>query len=373
MVLLLLILLWMLTASTTAQEPNLFPIEKKGKAGYIDDTGKLVIPLRFDEAEHFAEGLAAVRVGDDWGYIDGAGKLVIRPQFFDADSFSDGIASVGVWFERKQVIDSKVGLSSYIDKTGRLITEKRFGVAFDFSEGVANVLTDDYKHAIIDKRGEILFFFHIYNPGFRNGLAMFKTNGNMPDTRIGYIDKTGKIVIAATYRNGEDFSEGLACVNTDKGAGFIDTKGNIAIDFQYDACGSFSEGLASVLVNGLVGFIDRSGKMVIQPQFGWVPGNVARFSDGVAVVTVGWSEKPTKDGLRDFVRTVDGNLHAAKSGLFGVIDGTGKFATPPRYVQIGDFRNGLARVNLSDAYLIHGSTDKWGYINKTGKIVWKSY
>ncbi len=362
-----------LNAWSVAQENSLFPIHKNGKAGYIDGNGKVVIPLRFDEARNFSEGLAPVRVSDDWGYIDQTGKLVIKPQFFKADSFSDGVASVGVWFPRKQVIDSQVGFYSYIDKTGKLITKKQFGVAFDFSEGVAQVLTDDYKHGIINRFGEILFFFDIYNSGFSNGLAMFKTNGNMPDTRIGYIDKTGKTVIEATFRDGKDFSEGLACVDSDKGAGFIDLNGITAVDFQYDACGSFSDGLASILVDGLVGFINKSGKVVIQPRFNWVPGDETRFSDGVAVVQVGESEKPTKDGIRDVRIDAERNMNATKSGLFGVINKSGKFIVPPKYVQLGDFQNGLAWVNLSDSYIIHGDTDRWGYINKQGKVVWKSF
>ncbi len=362
-----------LNAWSGAQENSLLPIHKNGKAGYIDGNGKVVIPLRFDEARNFSEGLAPVRVSDDWGYIDQTGKLVIKPQFFQADSFSEGIASVGVWFPRKQVIDSQVGFYSYSDKTGKLITKKQFGVAFDFSEGVAQVLTDDYKHGIINRFGEILFFFDIYNPGFNNGLAMFKTNGNMPDTRIGYIDKTGKTVIAATYRDGNSFSEGLACVYSDKGAGFIDVKGNAAVDFRYEACGSFSDGLASILVDGLLGFINKSGKVVIQPRFNWVPGDETRFSDGVAVVQVGESEKPIKDGLRDVRIDAERNMYATKSGLFGVIDNSGKFIIPPKYVQLGDFQNGLAWVNLSDSYIIHGDTDRWGYINKQGKVIWKSF
>jgi len=366
-------LLLLFTLASAAQDVRLFRIEKGGKTGYIDASGKVIIKPQFDDGRPFSEGVASVLVGDDWGYIDGTGKLVIKPQFFQAGSFSDGIASVGVWFPRKQIIDSKVGFYSYIDNTGKLITNKRFGVTFNFSEGVAQVQTEDYKNVIIDRRGEVLFVWDIYNTGFRNGLAMFKTNGNMPDTRIGYIDKTGKKVIAAKYRDGEDFSEGLACVYSEEGAGFIDEKGNTAVDFQYDACGSFSDGVASVLVDGLVGFIDKAGKVIIQPRFSWVPGDETRFSDGVAIVQIGESEKPTKDGVRDVRIDAERNMYATKSGLFGVIDKTGTFIIPPRYVQIGDFNNGLAWVNLSDAYLIHGSTNRWGYINKQGKIVWKSF
>ena len=40
---------------------------------------------------------------------------------------------------------------------------------------------------------------------------------------------------------------------------------------------------------------------------------------------------------------------------------------------IADFHNGLAWVNLSDSYIVHGDTNRWGYINKEGKIIWKSF
>ena len=123
----------------------------------------------------------------------------------------------------------------------------------------------------------------------------------------------------------------------------------------------------------MLGFIDKAGRIIIEPQFEPVMGAETRFSDGVAVVQIGESEKLTKDGLRDVKITADGNMYAAKSALFGVIDKEGKFIIPPKYTQIGDFHNDLAWVNLSENYIVHGDTDRWGYINKRGKIVWKSF
>ncbi|HMT08702.1 MAG TPA: WG repeat-containing protein [Pyrinomonadaceae bacterium] len=356
-----------------AQQVALFPIEKNGKTGYIDVSGRVIIKPQFDDGWPFNEGVAPVRVGDDWGYIDATGKIVIKPQFFQAKKFSNGIASVGVWFPQKQVITSKVGFYNYIDRKGQLISKDQFEVAFSFADGLAQVLTWDYKNGIIDTNGTLKFYFDIYNAGFSNGLAMFKTNGNMPDTKVGYIDKSGKIAIPPTFDYGEDFSEGLACVSSGNGSGFVDSNGKIAIGLKVDGWGRFYEGLAPVLVNGLGGFIDKTGKMVIPPQFAWNPGKESRFSDGVAVVKIGESEKPTKDGLRNVTITPDRNIMANSSGLYGVIDKTGKFVMPPKYVQLGDFENGLAWVNLSDAYIIHGDTNRWGYINKQGKIVWKSF
>lgn len=363
---------WAIACTVFAQELPLFPVEMNRRAGYIDQTGKVVIPLKFDEARDFTEGLAPVRVGEDWGYIDRTGRFVIKPQFFEAGRFSEGFAQVGIYWPRRKIVDSTVGYDGYIDKSGRVITKDKFGVAFSFSDGLAKIKTEDYKNGFVDGTGKIVLYADTWS-GFYDGRAMFKTNSNMPDSRVGYIDKTGKIVIPAKFLGGEDFSEGLACVYTESGSGYIDIDGKTAIDFKFDNCGSLSDGLASVLVDGLVGFIDRAGKMVIEPKFAWVPGSETHFSDGVAVVKVGESERPTKEGLRDVTITKERNILSNVPGAFGVIDKTGKFIIPAKYVQLGDFHNGLAWVNLSDAYIIHGDTDRWGYINKQGKIVWKSF
>lgn len=365
--------LWISAFSALAQEPDLFPIDKNGKSGYIDHTGKVVIPLRFDEARWFSEGLAPIRIGSDWGYIDTNGKIIINPSFFSASGFSDGIAEVGIYWKGRRIVDSTVGYSGYINKNGQLITNQRFDLAWSFSEGLAKVKTEDRKRGFIDSTGKIVVYADTYGSGFSNGRALFKTRGNMPESRTGFIDKTGKVVIPAIFHGGEEFSEGLACVYDENGSGFIDIYGKAVIPLKYENCGSFSEGLASVLINGLVGFIDKSGKIVIQPKFTFVPGDETRFSDGVAVVKLGESEKPTKEGLRDVTITAERNILSNAKGSFGVIDKTGQFIIPAKYVQLGNFHNGLAWVNLSDAYIIHGDTNRWGYINKQGEIVWKSF
>ncbi len=38
--------------------------------GFVDSTGKLVIPRQFDDAQDFSEGLAAVSVNSKWGYTE---------------------------------------------------------------------------------------------------------------------------------------------------------------------------------------------------------------------------------------------------------------------------------------------------------------
>lgn len=358
-----------LAFSSFAQEKiansRLFTIEVKGRIGYIDNTGKVIIRPQFDEAWNFSEGLAPVRVDDKWGYIDETGKIVIAPQFFQVSSFKEGLACVGAFFKSGPVND-RVGNYGYIDKSGKFVIKPQFGVAFDFSDGLAQIQTEDYKDGYIDKSGKVVFWDDRLTEDFSNGRALFKTNSNMPGSMTGYMDKTGKTALSPKFDWGESFSEGVACVSLNKKAGFIDTNGQTVIGFRFDSCRSFSEGLAAVMVGDKWGYIDKFGKMIIEPRF----AEAEQFSDDVAVVRmVEGSNSPSKEE-----RYKEGdNIISVKAGKYGVVDKSGRMILPPRFVQIGSFSSGLAWVNLGEDYIVHGNTDKWGYINKAGKFVWKSF
>ncbi len=118
-------------------EPGVPVVVKRGdKYGYADESGKVVIEARFDDATPFSEGLAAVRVGGPedgkWGYIDGTGDFVIEPQFAGASFFSEGLAAVTT----DDFFDGKQG---YIDRHGTIVIEPRFEQAWPFDDGEAFV------------------------------------------------------------------------------------------------------------------------------------------------------------------------------------------------------------------------------------------
>jgi hypothetical protein len=116
-------------------EPDIDPEQELW--GYIDRTGKMVIPARFHQVEPFSEGLAAVRPkttkvfgkGDLWGYIDKSGKYVLEPQFNDALPFEKGVAQVhvggtaAVSFHR--FLHWEGGQWRLIDRSGKKLKELR--------------------------------------------------------------------------------------------------------------------------------------------------------------------------------------------------------------------------------------------------------
>jgi hypothetical protein len=185
--------------------------------------------------------------------------------------------------------------------------------------------------------------------------------------KIGFVDRSGKLLINPQFDSAQNFSEGmsLVCLGScpffeittkadDSKYGFIDEKGQFVVNPQYDGAMSFSQGLAAVCLGrcGYAddgsrkwGFLDKNGNIAIPLQFGYVYS----FADGLAPACVG---KCTNYGTKF-------------DGKWGFIDKSGKFIITPQFDDVNGFQNGIAQVTIGKA-----KDAKKGYIDKTGKFVW---
>nr|MBA3352760.1 WG repeat-containing protein [Blastocatellia bacterium] len=73
--------------------------------------------------------------------------------------------------------------------------------------------------------------------------------------------------VQPTYDEMFHFYEGLASVKKDGKYGFIDTSGKLVIAPAFDKAGVFSRGLAAVIMDGNVGYINKKGELVIKAIF----------------------------------------------------------------------------------------------------------
>lgn len=327
---------------SAVSQVNYYPAQTGMATGYIDSSGKIVIPAKFLAGGLFKEGLAPVKnpsLGnpDSWGYINAKGSFKIRPQFYDAQPFSNGMARIAKTIQG----DHKFG---FIDKTGRLVIKPQFKDARDFSEEFAWVKSPETDMwGLIDKTGRFVTKANIeYASDFSEGFAVVKIK-----TGYGFVDTNGKLVIQPEYAYAGKFCDGLACVqisNRDYGKyGFIDKNGKMAIKADYYSAGDFSDGLAPVKLkdsdNGPWAYIDPTGKIAIKP------------------FAVGWAGTFSSDGLAPC-----STKPLNKYGLFGFIDKTGKVIIEPKYLGVGGFMDGgICQVQLEPR--------KTAFIDITGKIV----
>lgn len=347
---------------------DLFVVIVNGKCGYIDRTGKIVIEPKWTGANDFSEGLAVVAVDSPHykeGYINTTGKLVIAATFDDAGGFENGLALVGVGeFGMHGSGNHKFG---FIDKNGKWVIRPTYRNMYGFSEGLAAAMNDDGKWGFIDRTGKIVIPFQFeVGSFFSDGLArMFSKE----KSRYGYIDRSGKWVIEPQFLDAFPFGDGIAVVKSigkltnpypggstigerdDEERQFllIDQRGKTVLTFDKTIrrIQGFSEGLAAVEVYQekgppLTGFIDNRGKFILPPQYPFVDN--------------------FKDGLAQFLL----------DGKWTFMDKTGKVIFSTDYQVSYGFERGLAFMSkLGPGGFDDLKNEKYGYIDKTGKVVWK--
>jgi len=73
---------------------GLASVSLNGKYGFIDKTGKEVIPLIYDKVWHFEKNRAWVKIGDKYGFINPKGEEIVPLQEEKYWDFSGGLARV---------------------------------------------------------------------------------------------------------------------------------------------------------------------------------------------------------------------------------------------------------------------------------------
>lgn len=203
-----------------------------------------------------------------------------------------------------------------------------------------------------------------------SGLYPINVNG-----KYGFMDRSGKTVIAPQFNHAYGFSEGLAAVMVGDKTGYINTKGSLVITPQFDtstSVGPFRYGRALVQTCGnracsSIGFIDKDGKYITSPNFLWAgefsgdlapvrtPGGVMAFVNRAGVsVPMGNVDNLRESGF------AEGLAPAASGGKWGFIDATGKWIIDPQFEEVLGFANRLAPVKVGG---------RWGYVDKKGKFV----
>ncbi len=256
---------------------------------------KLRDGMGFD-VEGFMGGLALIRVGEKWGYMDVSGKLVISAKYDDANDFTDGHAAV------------KTGTTYFIiDKKGTETAVEGTGIVDikDFTEGLAPYKTADKKTGFIGTDGKIAIPAQYESVGyFKNGLAWAK----QPGGTLGYVNPKGEWVIKPQFTAGKNFEKesGLARVKVGEKWTYVNKAGEVMNISDADALGDFSEGLADGKKGEKKGFYNSKGEWVIQPQF----QDTRDFKNGFAAAKLGekwgminkkgeWVIQPTFDGIKD--------------------------------------------------------------------------
>jgi len=392
--------------------------DAKGKFGYVDKLGNVVVQPQFDRALEFSEGLGAVQVGGKWGkwgFIDETGRMVIQPRFHEVQPFADGMAMILT--EDQETSRGRGPLYGFINRKGEVAVAPQYLAARDFGGGMTFVclnqpVTPNHREAdwrLIDRSGHSPCTHEFHLAGFfHEGLAVMAAPVENQEFKFGYIDPTSKVVIAPKFTWARPFCEDRAFVYLGgrylgekeglEGGKWacIDRTGKVLFDKtpsgpwispkgEYGPS-VYHEGLALVQTKKRWIYLDRDGKTAL----GLKADRAHAFSEGLAAIQ--------RKGQWDFIdktgKTVIGPLQFKAVGDFsdglawfrierktdwkfpdgtpmgmeypkGFIDKSGRVVIPPQYFEVTDFRDGIALVSDHEqGYAINHEGKRLGFVNR---------
>jgi WG containing repeat len=248
-------------------------------------------------------------------------------------SFSDGLARVSLPDPLKRTVknagsqDDDVKLYGFINHQGKLVIAPHFFGAKDFAEGLAPVQTN-----YVQSYQQLVW---------------------------GFIGKSGKVEIAPRFREVDSFSNGLAAVRENDKWGYINRQGAYVIPPSFGKANSFKEGIACT-----INYIDSTNSEHVEVQYIDRQGKVIKQ---LVVDTTGTSDKPctqSSEGLISIpVKTTNNN---GKNYRYGYMNHQGQIVISPKYLEAGNFSEGLAGVVLWSG--VSNEIPEGGYINKKGQL-----
>jgi hypothetical protein len=261
-----------------------------GLCGYVDASGKLVIPRHFTQVEPFAIrgpalGRARVSIGGKWGVNNTRGEEILPVQYDAVQRFDrDGLVQMAA--------QGKVGL---VDAEGTTLAAARYDAVQKSPWPGRTSVALNGKWGVLDEKGNeaipLRFDAPFQRSGYR-GLAQTQLDG-----RTLLLNRQGQEIQPPDFAMAERFATAslLPYARTGKDKtplyGYVDQRGIVAIEPRFTAAADFSQGLAAVEFGGKQGFwgyVDTKGQIVIQPRF----ASAGPFgSNHLALVGVGNNQK----------------------------------------------------------------------------------
>ncbi len=158
---------------------------KREKWGCIDFKNTIIVPFIYDNILPFKDGYSQVTSNGKMGFVNTAGVEIIKPVYDKIEPFLNGAAVV--------MKDNKYG---FINTKGTILGDISYDGAFSFDEHKFGYIKIGTKYGVIDSTGKLLFSDEFQEVIMALNSELFKVRKNFS---YGVMTKTGKLVIDYKY------------------------------------------------------------------------------------------------------------------------------------------------------------------------------
>ena len=325
---------WTGQYDTYSRSEDVYIVSKGDKKGLVSLAGKPITKLTYDTILPFREGMAIVgilqrerfKTSGKYGFINQQGRLVVPMEHTGLDSYSEGVAIIsGGWCYHH-----------YIDKKGEILFSLHANPASPFRGGMSAIdlmptspgipikdkryENEPWKRNYVDHQGNLLIPARYDSIGeyVHYGIRAIKRHG-----KYGFLDTTGREVLPPTFDDidydSSYFWGNRRRVGQGSKFGFVDTyTGRLVVPVRYEGSLPSQDSLCWLKLSGKWGLVSTSG--VTHIPFGY--DQVSSFTEGLA--------------------------RAGKDGRFGHVNARGEAITPLQYDNVFPFREGRAMVISGD-------------------------
>lgn len=337
-------------------EENILKVEKDGKFGLINLTGKELTSIDYEEILPIQgiKNALKVKKNGKYGIVNDEGKEILKTQYADIDN-------IGKDDKSGFIIKSDNGKYGVVDYSENVVIEPIY-------DGMEKVYGNDYyvakkanKQILVQKGGtEVKSFDYDEIKGISsnidNGIIYTKNN------KYGIAKITGESVIAVTYEDLKEAKSGIFIAKKDGKYGIIDISNNTKIEFKYKSI-SYDE-KADIYIAETEDFnndiidntfaIKQSGILInIDDEKGYIE---LRQGEEYKYYNFKFEEKNVKD-----IFTSNTLYLSRKNGKYGFIDKNGKVVV--------DYIYDDATEQNEYGYASIKKDGKWGSIDNKGNIV----
>jgi hypothetical protein len=328
---------------------NLLVVEKAGRTGCIDASGRWVVPAEFSDLEGCDRSEVRAKRDGGWGtWKAGSGWRPLKPEELSAQPDEDRSA----WLYME-------GGSTWrpVDGAFRLF---RDGVLQDGTPAVDEVSLANMKSPRVPQEARVA--------KVRRG------------AHWGVLDEQGKQLLPVRFEAVGGMYDGLYAVKADGTWRIVDGRGRKVIQGGDDELGPFNRRVATFCRDGLCGLVGKDGKTVVLPRAYSVIGPIstslavalmlhpdgrvksAGVIDAAGRVVVGQDYYGISVFSDDLLLGWDakGGYHLLRSDSGQPVDGLPRLTQKP-----GKLSQGLAAVDLRQP----DGTAAAGYIDAQGRIV----
>ena len=210
-------------------EDDVLKVEKNGKYGIIDLSGKELLSCEYDQISALSGIKNALKILKDgkYGIVDDEGKVILKTEYAD-------ITNLGKDNKSGYIVKNTEGKYGIVDFSGNIILDMKY-------DEIAKVYGNDYyvvkksgKQILVKKDGT-----EILTTGFDEITEILKNIDNgiiyKKDNKYGVMKTTGEVTIEASYEYLSEAKSGVFIAKKDGKYGVIDLQKEIKVELKYNS------------------------------------------------------------------------------------------------------------------------------------------